>query len=126
MKRLSKLTLLTIPAVLLTSCSLFAPSVETVEKNLRNANYEVTVTSGDDIDTDDSNTPLFNLMFVSDCVYGEKEKDVIWLIYFYSNDDASDAYDFMHSDYTMGLINELVYVGTSQAIKDAGIKTIFD
>ena len=111
--------LATISTLALTACRFNAPTIEEERTWLTEAGYQVTVTSGNDVDTDNPDTPLFNMFLVSDCVYGSKDNDEIYLIYFNSINAASDAYTFMTTKLKSGQINELVYAGTSQAIKDA-------
>ncbi|MCR5184814.1 MAG: hypothetical protein K6C32_01875 [Bacilli bacterium] len=124
--RLPLLAFAAIPFMAVTACTFFSSiSPETAANNLREKEYEVTVTSGNDVDTSNPDTPLYNLSFVTDCVYGQKDSDEVYLIYFPSTDDAEDQMNFIHTKLKSGQVNEMIYVGTSQAIKDAGIKTLF-
>ena len=123
--RLPLLAFFAVPFLTLTSCTFSAPSPETAAQRLEDKEYTVTVTTGNDVDTSDPDTPLYNLMFVTDCVYGKKDSDEVYLIYFISTDEAEEQSNFIHSKLKQGQINEMIYVGTSQAIKDAGIKTLF-
>ena len=101
----------------LASCSFSAPSIKEEKGVLTEAGYTVTVTSGDDIDTTSKDTPLYGLVGVEDCLYAQKDSDEIYLIYFVSTSFASDS--MIYTKLKVGQINQLVYTGTAQAIKDA-------
>lgn len=116
MKHLMRFFALSTVAILtLTGCRFTAPSAEEERGWLTEAGYEVTNLQ----DGDEHSDILIPLTSVEECLYASKESDEIYLIYFWSVDDASFNYSFVYSNLKMGQINELIYVGTSQAIKDA-------
>lgn len=107
---------LTISSILLCSCRFTAPSVEEEQGILTEAGYTVVLNPT----TDDSSSPLFFVTGTTDILYANKEKDEIYLFYFTSTDEASYNADFLHfPEFYSGQINELIYLGTKQAIKDA-------
>ena len=104
-----------VAALILTGCRFTAPSAEEERGVLTEAGYTViNLEEGDE--NADILTPLIG---VEECLYASKDSDEIYLIYFWSVDEASDNYSFIYSKLQVGQINELIYVGTSQAIKDA-------
>ena len=107
--------------ITLTSCTFIAPSVDEAKATLEEAGYTVYVNTGDKLDEDNSDSLLYNVIGVDDAVYGAKESDEIYLIYFFSIETASSEGDFITTPDGMrkGQINKLVYIGTPQAIKDA-------
>ena len=109
-------SLFAVSSMLLCSCRFTAPSAEEEKGVLEEAGYSVIVLD----DYDDEQHPVLQFCTgVNECLYGKKDKDEIYLIYFLSTQTAEDNYDFIYTNLKKGQINELVYVGTSQAIKDA-------
>ncbi len=107
--------------LVLTSCRFVPPTVAEATSTLEEAGYTVDLSEGTGKYGDDSSHFLFTVSSVDEVLHGEKGEDEIYLIYFYSIDDASFEYDFIFTPngYTKGSINNMVYVGTPQAVKDA-------
>lgn len=102
----------------LTSCRFTAPSIEEEQTLLTEAGYAVTVTIGNEIDTEDQSTPLFMVIGIEECLYAKRDSDELYLLYFPSTEWASNANIFSNK-LQQGQINEMIYLGTKQAIKDA-------
>lgn len=103
-------------AILLTSCRLIAPSVEEEKTWLGEAGYSLAITDGN---VDDPDSPIYTTTGIDTCIHATKDTDEIYLIYFYSIEWAQSEYDFIYTNLNKGQINQLIYLGTSQAIKDA-------
>ncbi|MBO7078424.1 MAG: hypothetical protein J6W64_01280 [Bacilli bacterium] len=122
-KILSLIAALTL-VLALASCGLFkSVTKEEAKSNLEAAGYKVTVVDGNTFADSDENE--FNV-FSSELdtyMYAVKGEDKIKMYFFVSTDIATRNADFMFN--TDGLLsgqaNELVYFGTRQAIKDAGL-----
>jgi len=114
--KVSLFSLLTISSLLLCSCKFNAPSPEEEQGILEEAGYTVVLNPT----SDDSESPLFWVTGTTDTLYANKDKDEIYLFYFASIDEASYNSDFLNfPEYYSGQINELLYLGTKQAVKDA-------
>ena len=110
--------------VALTGCSLFkSMSAEQAKANLENAGYEVVVMTGEEfIKSDKNKSPAIETNELEKYVYGKKGEDVIHLYFFKSIDVASKYMEVIQAtNLKQGQKNELLYFGTQQAIKDAGI-----
>ena len=106
-------------SLLLCSCHFFAPSIETENDILVEAGYNTRLVSDSEIMDADENSPLFYITGVSNCLYANKGSDEIYLIYFLSIGEAETNYNYIYTKLEKGQINELVYCGTKQAVKDA-------
>lgn len=103
----------------LVSCRFTAPTVEEAKTTLGEAGYAVTVKTSEEL-TDETEPFLSTITGIENCLHAKKEKDEIYLIYFFSIDWAEDEYSFINTDFERkGQINHLIYVGTKQAVKDA-------
>lgn len=119
MKNLFKSTVLSaISLICLTSCRLTTPSIEKETRVLKEAGYALTVVSGSELDTEDKDTPVYLVSGIEDCLYAKQDSEEIYLLYFPTADRARNAVIPSHK-YQQGRINELIYIGTKQAIKDA-------
>lgn len=112
-------------ACLLCSCNLFkSVSAADAETNLKNAGYDVTpMTAAQYLASEDADEFIFESELDA-YIYAKKGDDVIYMFFFTSTQNASNNYDRMSTDFislTSGQSNELVYFGTKQAIKDAGL-----
>ena len=101
----------------LTSCRFNAPTIDEEKNHLTEAGYTVTLTSGEDIDNTNKDTPLYGLIGIEDCLYAQKDDNEIYLMWFSSIELASDL--SISTKLRTGQINEFVFAGTKQAIKDA-------
>ena len=101
----------------LPSCRISTPTIEEEQTLLGDAGYALTLITGDDIDTSDKNTPMFGLIGVQEVLHANKESDEIYLMWFSSIAMASDY--ILATKLKTGQINEMLYAGTAQAIKDA-------
>ena len=107
-------------AVSFAGCGLFfGVAADDAKKNLEAAGYTLTVMDGEDYA--DSEENKFNV-FASELVeyiHAVKGDDEVYLFYFISIDVAESNYNFIHFDKMQsGQSNELLYFGTSQALKD--------
>ena len=129
MKRIVSIVLVTLFLFALSAfcfggCGLFKSiSLEEAKSNLESAGYEVTVMSGDDfVDLDDNGFPTITSSELKNYLYAVKGEDLIHIFFFYTTDDASDNADFIDAPKLLrGQTNEVVYLGTKQAQKDAKI-----
>ena len=121
--RITVVLLLLFVALTLSSCGLFKSiTVEDAKANLKAAGYEITVMSGEEYVDSSSEYPTIMSSELETYVYGKKGEDEIQLFFFYYINDASSNYSFMNNSKLLGgQSNELVYFGTRQAIKDAGL-----
>ena len=117
--KLATFSVLAIASLALCSCSFVAPSIETEDQVLTEAGYDTHIMTDAEISDPEEGSPLMYATGVVDCLYAKKESDEIYLIYFFSIEEASYNIDFLYTTLTTGQINELVYAGTSRAIKDA-------
>ena len=105
-------------------CDLFKSiSLDEVKSNLEEAGYEVTVlTSKEFVEQKEEEYPFVLESELSKYLCAVKGEDKIELFFFTSVDNASDNYNFMHSDLPKsGQNNEVVYFATKQAKADAKI-----
>ena len=105
-------------------CDLFKSiSLDEVKSNLEEAGYEVTVlTSKEFVEQKEEEYPFVLESELSKYLCAVKGEDKIELFFFKSVDNASDNYNFMHSDLPKsGQNNEVVYFATKQAKADAKI-----
>lgn len=117
-------TILTISVVSLASCDLFKSiELDETKANLEAAGYTVTVISGSDYVLRDDAVPSIMSSELSDYLYAVKGDEEIHVFFFYSIEDASDNYDFINYNNlrNKGQNNNVAYIGTSQAVKDAKI-----
>ena len=106
-----------------TGCSLFKGiNLDEVKTNLKNAGYTVTVMTGDEyVETDDA-VPVIASYELEKYLYAVKGEDEIHVFFFDTIDTASFNSDFINFNGMLsGQHNEVIYRGTRQAIKDAGI-----
>ena len=106
-----------------TGCSLFKGiNLDEVKTNLKNAGYTVTVMTGDEyVETDDA-VPAIASYELEKYLYAVKGEDEIHVFFFDTIDTASFNSDFINFNGMLGgQHNEVIYRGTRQAIKDAGI-----
>lgn len=103
-------------------CRLTSISVEEAKSNLEAAGYEVRLVEGSEwADSEENPYPTIMSTELDKYLEAKKDDEVIYMYFFYFTDDASNNYTFMNSKYTSGQNNNLVYFGTKQAIKDAGL-----
>ena len=117
-------TILAISVVSLVSCDLFKSiELDETKANLEAAGYTVTVMSGLEYVQRDDAFPTIISSELSDYLYAVKGDEQIKIFFFYSIDDASDNYDFMQDNdlNRKGQNNNVVYLATSQAAKDAKV-----
>lgn len=117
-------TILAISVFSFASCDLFKSiELDETKANLEAAGYTVTVISGEDYVQRDDAVPSIMSSELSDYLYAVKGDEEIHVFFFYSIDDASDNYDFINYNNlrNKGQNNNVVYIGTSQAVKDAKI-----
>ncbi len=106
--------------IVLTSCK--AISKDEANTNLLNAGYKVEIMDGDEFEESDENKFLIFGFELEYYLYAEKDEDEIHMFFFISIDAASENEPFIYYDGLKGgQINNLVYYGTKQAIKDAQI-----
>ena len=116
-------TILTLSVISFAGCGLFKGiQLDEVKTNLENAGYTVTVMTGDEyVETEDA-VPAIGSSELDNYLYAVKGEDEIHIFFFYTIDIASFNSDFIHIKSLLGgQINEVIYRGTRQAIKDAGI-----
>ena len=104
-------------------CSLFTGiQLDTVKENLENAGYTVTVLTGDEyVETDDA-VPAISAAELNKFLHAVKGEDEIYIFFFTDINTASFNSDFIIINGMLGgQHNEVIYRGTRQAIKDAGI-----
>ena len=104
-------------------CSLFTGiDLEEVKGNLENAGYTVNVMTGDEyVETDDAVLTITSAE-LEKYLYAVKGEDEIHIFFFINIDTASFNSDFIYINGLLGgQHNEVIYRGTRQAIKDAGI-----
>lgn len=117
-------TILAISVVSLASCDLFKSiELDEMKANLEAAGYTVTVMSGLEYVQRDDAFPTIMSSELSDYLYAVKGDEEIHVFFFYSTEDASDNYDFINYNNlrNKGQNNNVAYIGTSQAVKDAKI-----
>ena len=110
-------------AMVLVGCR-FAPlSIEEAKTNLENAGYEVTIIDGSTFVESEDNPYMFLISAeLENYLVATKDQEEIHLYFFYTTNQASDNYSFMNDPkLSSGQNNQLVYFGTKQAIKDAGL-----
>ena len=101
----------------LTSCRFNTPTIEEEKGLMTEAGYTITLTTGEDVETNNKETPLYGLIGIESCLYAKKDSDEIYMMWFSSIEMASDL--MMNTKLRTGQINEFAYAGTAQAIKDA-------
>ena len=117
-------TILVLSVFSFASCDLFKSiELDETKANLEAAGYTVTVISGEDYVQRDDAFPTIISSELSDYLYAVKGDEQIKIFFFYSTDDASDNYDFMQDNdlNRKGQNNNVVYLATSQAAKDAKV-----
>ena len=103
------------------ACNMFKKiKLDEVKQNLENAGYEVTVLSGE-VYCEGDNPYWLNSATLQQYLKGTKGEDIIEVFFFDSTDSASRAADFINADGYTGQSNEVYYIATKQARKDAGI-----
>ena len=116
--------ILTLTCVL-TACNLFkSVSADDAKTNLDNAGYEVKVMTAEQYLASDGHDEFIFESELDKYIYAKKGDDEIYLFFFTSIKNASNNYDRMSSNFNdlkSGQSNELVYFGTKQAVKDAGL-----
>ena len=104
-------------------CDLFKSiSLDEVQANLKEAGYEVTVLTGKEyVESEDKKYDTIMEFELNNYLYAVKGKEEIHMYFFASTDIASYYEDSMTIGSTLytGQSNELVYLGTKQARKDA-------
>ena len=104
-------------------CGLFKSiKLDEAKANLENAGYAVTVMTGEEyVETEDAVSAITSSE-LAEYLYAVKGGDEIRLFFFYTIDDASFNSDFIVFNGQLGgQSNEVLYRGTRQAIKDAGL-----
>ena len=104
-------------------CSLFTGiKLDEVKTNLENAGYTVNVMTGDEyVETDDAVLAI-SAAELNKFLYAVKGEDEIYIFFFTDMSTASFNSDFIYINGLLGgQHNEVIYRGTRQAIKDAGI-----
>ena len=108
--------------IMLAGCRLKSLPLNEAKSILEEKGYAVRVVEGSEFTESSENK--FNL-FASELenyLEARKDDDVIYMYFFYFIDNASSNYQFMSEpNLRAGQLNELVYFGTKQAIKDAGL-----
>ena len=102
----------------------FAPlSIEEAKSNLENAGYEVKIVDGSTfVDSKENPYPFIFASELEKYLVATKDSEEIHMYFFYNVDQASNNYSMMtNSKLSSGQNNQLVYFGTKQAIKDAGL-----
>ena len=109
--------LLTVCAVSFMGCRLSSMSLDEAKSNLKEAGYEVTVMTAQEY-VEAGNDDYFGL---ETYLYAVKGSDKIYMYFFNTVDNASDSSTFITggSGLYSGQNNELVYLATKQARKDA-------
>ena len=127
MKKIISLSLAVIVIALsvlfVAGCSLFTGiKLDTVNTNLKDAGYTVTVLTGDEyVETDDAVLAI-SAAELNKFLYAVKGEDEIYIFFFTDINTASLNSDFIIINGMLGgQHNEVIYRGTRQAIKDAGI-----
>lgn len=114
---------LALSVLFVAGCSLFKGiNLDEVKTNLKNAGYTVTVLTGNEyVETEDAVSAIASYE-LENYLYAVKGEDKIHIFFFDSIDTASFNSDFINfSGLLGGQSNEVIYRGTRQAIKDAGI-----
>ena len=117
------LAVLALSVLFVAGCSLFTGiQLDTVKENLENAGYTVNVMTGDEyVETDDAVLAI-SAAELNKFLYAVKGEDEIYIFFFTDINTASFNSDFIHIKNLLGgQHNEVIYCGTRQAIKDAGI-----
>ena len=109
--------------VSVTGCNLFKPiDIDEVKTTLKNAGYTVTVMTGDEYVETDGAVAAIGAYELEKYLYAVKGEDVIHIFFFVDINTASFNSDFINFDNMLGgQNNEVIYRGTRQAIKDAGL-----
>lgn len=108
----------------LASCGLFkSVTKEEAKANLEAAGYTVNVIEGSAYAESEDNEFMLTASELETYMYAVKGEDKIKMFFFYTVNEASFNSEFMHNfdGLLSGQANELVYFGTRQAIKDAGL-----
>ena len=115
--------LMTVAAMGFAGCDLFKSiSLDDAKTTLTNAGYEVLVLTPEEyVEQEDA----FSFIFEHELdayLYASKGDDQIHIFFFNTIEEASANYDMMFMDDLLsGQHNKVVYLGTKQAIKDAGL-----
>ena len=116
-------TVLALSIISFAGCSLFTGiQLDEVKANLENAGYTVNIMTGDEyVETEDA-VPAIGASELDKFLYAVKGEEEIYIFFFYTIDNASFNSDFININNLLGgQHNEVIYRGTRQAIKDAGI-----
>ena len=111
-------------ALCLTGCGLFKSiSLDDTKTNLEEADYEVTVLTGEQYVESEGAYPTIMAHELENYLYAVKGEDEIHIFFFASTDYASDNYGFMTSEKKLSSaqLNNVVYFATKQAKADAKI-----
>ena len=114
---------LALSVLFVAGCSLFTGiNLDEVKTNLKNAGYAVTVMTGDEYVETDGAVAAIGAYELEKYLYAVKGEDVIHIFFFVDISTASFNSDFINFDNMLGgQNNEVIYRGTRQAIKDAGL-----
>ena len=109
--------------MVLSSCRFSSLPIEEAKSNLENAGYEVRIVPGDEfVDSDENPFPVILASELENYLVAKKGEDIIHMYFFINTTKASDNYAFMqYNKLYGGQNNQLVYFGTKQANKDAGL-----
>ena len=114
--------LLSVSVISLFGCGLLnGIKFDEVKKNLETAGYEVVVMSGTEfVESQGEDYPFIMEHELEKCLYAVKGDEKLYLFVFISIDAASRNSDTIYSSsLQQGQINEVVYLTTKQAKKDA-------
>lgn len=117
------ITVLTLTVVSFAGCNLFKGiDLDETKTNLENSGYTVIVLTGDEYVEKEDAVPAIGSYELNNYLYAVKGEEEIHIFFFVSIDAASYESDFINIKNLLGgQNNEVVYRGTRQAIKDAGI-----
>ena len=119
------LVVVVITAILaLSACNIFKTvTAEEVENNLRSAYYEVTVKTGKEYVESDENTFNLTESELTKYIYAVNGEEKIYVFVFDTIKEAELNSNFIMIDgmKSSGQNNKILYYGTKQAVKDAGL-----
>ena len=112
-----------IATVSFAGCNLFKSiSLDEAKANLEGAGYTVTVMTGKEFVESDRETYTIMESELENYLYAVKGSDEIHMFFFYTINDAERNYDFISDSKLLeGQKNEVVYLATKQARKDAKV-----
>lgn len=97
-------------------------SKDDAKANLENAGYTVTVMDGNEFADSDKNSFTIMSSELDYYLYAEKDSEKIHIFFFVTIEQADNNMSFIHYDLpSSGQINNVIYYGTKQAVKDAKI-----